>query len=91
MITITITFPFSFSPTASLTATGAYEDTGNPVSTTGPTGVSTFAYDAATHGFAITASRLLPIAVSHCCLLLTWRLSTRPQRQQDTLVGSRPI
>ena len=28
--------------------TGAYEDTGNPVSTTGPSGTSTYAYDPAT-------------------------------------------
>ena len=50
----------SFSPTGSLTLASAYEDTGNPVSTTAPSGVSTYAYDPATHAFTITATPPTP-------------------------------
>ena len=50
----------SFSPTGSLRVPSAYEDTGNPVSTTSPSGVSTYAYDAATHAFAITVTPPTP-------------------------------
>ena len=38
----------------------AYEDTGNVVSSTSPTGTTTYAYDAATHGFTITVTPPLP-------------------------------
>jgi YD repeat-containing protein len=50
----------SFSPAGSLMIASAYEDTGNPVSTTAPSGVSTYAYDPATHAFAITTTPPTP-------------------------------
>jgi YD repeat-containing protein len=50
----------SFGTGGSLATTSAYEDTGNPVSTTGPSGASTYAYDPATHGFAITSTPPTP-------------------------------
>jgi YD repeat-containing protein len=50
----------SFSPTGSLTVGSAYEDTGNPVSTTAPSGASTYAYDPATHAFTITSTPPTP-------------------------------
>jgi RHS repeat-associated protein len=39
---------------------GAYEDTGNAVTVTGPTGQSSFAYDAPTHAFTVTATPPTP-------------------------------
>jgi YD repeat-containing protein len=50
----------SFSPPGFLMTASAYEDTGNPVSTTAPSGVSTYAYDPATHAFAITTTPPTP-------------------------------
>jgi RHS repeat-associated protein len=50
----------SFSTGGSLVTAAAYEDTGNAVSVTGPNGLSTYAYDAATHTFTTTATPPTP-------------------------------
>ena len=38
----------------------AYEDTGNPLNVTSPNGVSSYAYDSATHAFTVTATPPTP-------------------------------
>lgn len=43
-----------------ISTAAAYEDTGNALSITGPTGQSTYAYDPATHGFTVTATPPTP-------------------------------
>jgi YD repeat-containing protein len=43
-----------------ISTAAAYEDTGNALSVTGPTGQSTYAFDAPTHGFAITSTPPTP-------------------------------
>ena len=57
---------FPNSGSSYLYTAATYEDTGNPLAVTGPTGVSTYAYDAATHAFT-----LLPLRRP-----LQWCLST---------------
>jgi RHS repeat-associated protein len=49
-----------YTPQSSLSSEMAYEDTGNVLNSTGPTGTSTYAYDAPTHGFTITATPPTP-------------------------------
>ncbi len=48
-----------FNPNLFLTTAAAYEDTGDVLSSTGPTGTSTYAYDA-THTFTTTAKPPTP-------------------------------
>ena len=43
-----------------VTNAGAFEDTGNVLSATGPAGVSTYTYDAPTHAFTVTAKPPTP-------------------------------
>jgi len=50
----------SYGPSGSLTSAAAYEDTGNPLTVTAPTGASTYAYDAPTHAFTYTATPPTP-------------------------------
>ncbi len=50
----------SASPSSTLITTTAYEDTGNPVSVTAPSGTSTYAYDGPTHAFIYTATPPTP-------------------------------
>jgi RHS repeat-associated protein len=50
----------SFSAAGSLTNAGAYEDTGDLLSSLAPSGASTYAYDTATHAFTTTATPPLP-------------------------------
>jgi hypothetical protein len=50
----------SFSPSSSLVTAAEYEDTGNALNVTAPTGKSFYAYDAATHAFTLTATPPTP-------------------------------
>ena len=50
----------SFNAGSYLTTAAAYEDTGDALNVTGPTGKSTYAYDAAAHAFIITATPPTP-------------------------------
>ena len=49
-----------FNPNLYLTTSSAYEDTGDVLSSAGPTGTSTYAYDTATHTFTTTATPPTP-------------------------------
>jgi RHS repeat-associated protein len=49
-----------FGPGSFLSTAAAYEDTGNPLNMTGPTGESTYAYDPPTHAFRITTTPPTP-------------------------------
>ena len=49
-----------FNTANDLSTASAYEDTGNALNVTGPTGESTYVYDASTHAFMVTATPPTP-------------------------------